>query len=100
MKKLPYFEGDYWVGEAENIIKELEEEGSDAKEAKGKKGAKRSKKSQSKSKKALRSGGPAPSEDENKDICLEKLGSTLQPMKDAFIVVHLRPPAFKDAVNQ
>jgi E1A/CREB-binding protein len=99
---VPYLEGDYFPGEAENIIKVLEEGG-------GKKGGnggkKNKKKSQSKAK--SRGGTRSTGVDEeallascmmdgvnnlgelDRDQVMVKLGETIQPMKESFIVAFL-----------
>jgi len=101
---IPYLEGDYWVGEAENIIKELED------------GGKKGKKDSSSKRKGAKTGGgnnsrggtrstgldedaliasgiveppPKSLEDGGKDVLMHKLGDTLQPMKDSFLVAYL-----------
>jgi len=99
---VPYHEGDYFPGEAENIIKMLEEGG-------GKKGGNKAKtkkqKNQSKSKN--RGGTRSTGVDEealiasgmmegvrdfselDRDQVMVKLGETIQPMKESFIVAFL-----------
>lgn len=99
---VPYLEGDYFPGEAENIIKMLEEGG-------GKKGGnggkKNKKKNQNKSKSRggtrstgvdeealLASGmmdGVKNLEELDRDQVMVKLGETIQPMKESFIVAFL-----------
>lgn len=100
---VPYLEGDYFPGEAENIIKVLEEGG-------GKKGGGKKKKSKaSKSQKnkggstgtratgideeaLLASGyldGTKSLKDLDRDQVMVKLGETIQPMKESFIVAFL-----------
>lgn len=106
---VPYLEGDYFCGEAENIIKDLEE----GKGNKGNAGTKKSKKkkngnankTKSKSKderKGTRSTGmdsdmtiPADSVASNgesnseRDQVMTKMGETIKPMKESFIVAFL-----------
>ncbi|GMH70233.1 hypothetical protein TrST_g12427 [Triparma strigata] len=101
---VPYLDGDYWVGEAENIIKELEE-GSGGK----KKGNSGSKKKQKKAagnnarggtrstgldEEALIASGiveppPKSLEDGGRDILMQKLGEAILPMKESFLVAFL-----------
>ena len=99
---VPYLEGDYFPGEAENIIKELEE-GNGKKGGSG--GKKNKKKNQSKAKNRggtrstgvdeealLASGmmdGVKSLEDLDRDQVMVKLGETIQPMKESFIVAFL-----------
>jgi E1A/CREB-binding protein len=105
---VPYMDGDYFPAEAENIIKDIEE---------GKSGKKASsagkKKTQSKAKSNKKSGrggtrstgldedalaasGIFPQgmqqkslEDGGRDYVMAKLGDTIQPMKESFIVAYL-----------
>ena len=99
---VPYLEGDYFPGEAENIIKMLEE-------GCGKKGGasgKKKKQSQSKSKnnrggtrstgvdeEALIASGMMDGvknfEELDRDQVMVKLGETIQPMKESFLVAFL-----------
>jgi len=94
---VPYMEGDYFPGEAENIIKELEEGG-------GKKGGTKSKAKKAKIKSKSRAGGRGIGLDEDglaasdstkeledsvRDEVMEKMGETINPMKDSFIVAFL-----------
>ena len=94
---VPYLEGDYFPGEAENIIKELEE-------GKGKRGGAGGKKNKKKAKtKAknranaaddaalIRAGilHPGNGEPSQRDEVMVKLGETILPMKDSFIVAFL-----------
>lgn len=95
---VPYLEGDYFPGEAENIIKMLEDGG-------GKKGSKKKKsKGNAKSKgntgtrstgvdeEALLASGYLDTKslkDLDRDQVMVKLGETIQPMKESFIVAFL-----------
>lgn len=99
---VPYLEGDYFPGEAENIIKMLQEGG-------GKKGGAGGKKKKSKSsaknkgntgtrstgvdeEALIASGlydGAKSFKDLDRDQVMVKLGETIQPMKDSFIVAFL-----------
>ena len=94
---MPYLEGDYFPGEAENIIKDLE----DGVGKKGVSGGKKSKKKSSKSKgRGSRSDDDSPYGDEDdgppksfkeggRDEVMVKLGEAIHPMKDSFIVAFL-----------
>jgi len=85
---VPYFEGDYFPGEAENIIKELNDEGK-----KGPGGSK--KKSSSKSKKSSDSTNgtslvPEKSyKDGGRDPVMQKFCGAIEGMKESFIVAFL-----------
>jgi E1A/CREB-binding protein len=96
---VPYLEGDYFPGEAENIIKMLEE-------GKGKKsgnGGKKKKGSKNKGSTGTRSTGVDEEaliasgilddtksyKDLDRDEVMVKLGETIQPMKESFIVAFL-----------
>ena len=103
---VPYMEGDYFISEVENIIKDIEEGKS------GKKKDERGKKKNDKSKKkkagrsgtrsagldedALKASGTQPEgrdqkslEDGGRDYVMVKLGEIIQPMKESFIVAFL-----------
>ena len=96
---VPYLEGDYFPGEAENIIKMLEEGG-------GKKGGGGGKKNKKKGTNKNRGGTRSTGVDEeallasgmldaknlselDRDQVMVKLGETIQPMKESFIVAFL-----------
>jgi E1A/CREB-binding protein len=95
---VPYLEGDYFPGEAENIIKMLSEGG-------GKKGGTAGKKKKSKTtnkskgntgtrstgmdEQALLDSGILNLKDLDRDQVMVKLGETIQPMKESFIVAFL-----------
>ncbi|XP_042479129.1 histone acetyltransferase HAC1-like isoform X2 [Macadamia integrifolia] len=82
--RLPYFDGDYWPGAAEDMINQLRQEED------GRKQQKKVKKSITK--RALKAAGQAdPSGNASKDVLLmQKLGETISPMKEDFIMVHLQ----------
>lgn len=94
---MPYLEGDYFPGEAENIIKDLEE-------GSGKKGGGGGKKGKKKSSKSKGRGGrsdddspygedddgpPKGFKEGGRDEVMVKLGETIHPMKESFIVAFL-----------
>jgi len=99
---VPYLEGDYFPGEAENIIKMIED--GDAKKGGGT-GKKKKNKTSAKNKGStgtrstgvdeealIASGmhdGAKSFKDLDKDLVMTKLGETIQPMKDSFIVAFL-----------
>jgi len=94
---VPYFEGDYFPGEAENIIKLLEEGGD--KRSSG--GGKKKKKDSSKSKNSRNNGTEnIPAEQEKsfreggRDPVMQKFCDAIQGMKESFIVAFLN---WKDA---
>ncbi|XP_030497421.1 histone acetyltransferase HAC1 isoform X2 [Cannabis sativa] len=78
--RLPYFDGDYWPGAAEDLIYQLCQEED---------GRKQNKKGTAKkpfNKRALKA-----QSDLSKDLLLmHKLGETICPMKEDFIMVHLQ----------
>ncbi|XP_010259946.1 PREDICTED: histone acetyltransferase HAC1-like [Nelumbo nucifera] len=83
--RLPYFDGDYWPGAAEDMINQLrqEEDGKQQKKGKTKKTI---------TKRALKAAGQSDlSANASKDLLLmQKLGETICPMKEDFIMVHLQ----------
>ncbi|XP_058180697.1 histone acetyltransferase HAC1-like isoform X1 [Rhododendron vialii] len=85
--RLPYFDGDYWPGAAEDMIYQLRQEED---------GRKQHKKGITKkpiTKRALKASGHSDlSGNASKDLLLmQKLGETIIPMKEDFIMVHLQP---------
>ena len=107
---VPYMDGDYFPAEAENIIKDIEE--GKAGKGKGKsssKGKSKDKKAKQKKKsgrggtrstgideEALKASGILPPgadqkslEEGGRDYVMTKLGETIQPMKESFIVAFL-----------
>ncbi|GAB2268624.1 hypothetical protein Dimus_003577 [Dionaea muscipula] len=83
--RLPYFDGDYWPGAAEDMIYQLNQE---------EEGRKLNKKGTTKktiTKRALKASGQSDlSSNASKDLLLmHKLGETISPMKEDFIMVHL-----------
>ncbi|RMZ57131.1 hypothetical protein APUTEX25_002363 [Auxenochlorella protothecoides] len=80
---LPYFEGDYWPGEAENLLASLGEEDRQAGKS-GSKGGGRSKATKGK-RLGLQGAGL--------DVrILARLGETISGMREDFIVAHLAEP--------
>lgn len=84
--RLPYFDGDYWPGAAEDMIYQLRQEED---------GRKQNKKGTTKktiTKRALKASGQSDlSGNASKDLLLmHKLGETISPMKEDFIMVHLQ----------
>ncbi|XP_078169871.1 putative histone acetyltransferase HAC-like 1 isoform X2 [Carex rostrata] len=86
--RLPYFDGDYWPGAAEDMITQLHQEEDDRKQQKGKM------KKATITKRALKAAGHTDlSGDASKDAMLmQKLGKTIYPMREDFIMVHLQHP--------
>ncbi|KAL8474236.1 hypothetical protein ACS0TY_030894 [Phlomoides rotata] len=84
--RLPYFDGDYWPGAAEDILYQLQQEED------GKKPPKKSTLKKSITKRALKASGQTDlSGNASKDLMLmHKLGETISPMKEDFIMVHLQ----------
>lgn len=104
---VPYMDGDYFIAEVENIIKNIEE--GKTKKNTNIDGKKKKSKSKSKTKsgrggtrstgldeEALAASGINPPgydekslKDGQQDYVMAKLGETIQPMKESFIVAHL-----------
>ncbi|XP_070044184.1 histone acetyltransferase HAC1 isoform X2 [Nicotiana tomentosiformis] len=84
--RLPYFDGDYWPGAAEDMIYQLQQEED------GRKQHKKGSIKKTISKRALKASGQSDlSGNASKDILLmHKLGETISPMKEDFIMVHLQ----------
>ncbi|KAL0725777.1 hypothetical protein Bca4012_040376 [Brassica carinata] len=85
--RLPYFDGDYWPGAAEDLIYQMSQEED------GRKGNKKGILKQKITKRALKASGQTDlSGNASKDLLLmHKLGETIHPMKEDFIMVHLQP---------
>ncbi|KAH0852776.1 hypothetical protein HID58_093682 [Brassica napus] len=85
--RLPYFDGDYWPGAAEDLIYQMSQEED------GRKGNKKGMLKKTITKRALKASGQTDlSGNASKDLLLmHKLGETIHPMKEDFIMVHLQP---------
>ncbi|RID57813.1 hypothetical protein BRARA_F01165 [Brassica rapa] len=85
--RLPYFDGDYWPGAAEDIIQQM------CHEDDGGKGNKKRILKKPITKRALKGSGQSDlSRDMSIDqLLMHKLGETIRPMKEDFIMVHLQP---------
>ncbi|XP_071703402.1 histone acetyltransferase HAC1-like isoform X2 [Rutidosis leptorrhynchoides] len=85
--RLPYFDGDYWPGAAEDIINQIREEEEGRKQNK-----KGSINKRTITKRALKAHGQIDlSSNASKDLLLmHRLGETIVPMKEDFIMVHLQ----------
>jgi hypothetical protein len=99
---LPYFEGDYWVNEAEVIIKNL----NDGKKIGGtsnlistsdaiQQQAKRKSKNKKAERQLTKEAGASVSRQE-RDPLLSKLSTIIEPMKDTFFVARLHPREFAE----
>ncbi|GFZ11616.1 histone acetyltransferase of the CBP family 12 [Actinidia rufa] len=84
--RLPYFDGDYWPGAAEDMIYQIRQEEDNRKQHK--KGTTK----KTITKRALKLSGQSDlSGNASKDLLLmHKLGETICPMKEDFIMVHLQ----------
>ncbi|KAK1317719.1 Histone acetyltransferase HAC1 [Acorus calamus] len=84
--RLPYFDGDYWPGAAEDMINQLRQEED------GRKQQKKGKTKKTITKRALKAAGHTDIYgNASKDLLLmQKLGETISPMKEDFIMVHLQ----------
>lgn len=88
---LPYFEGDYWVNEAEVIIKSLSEGKMTADDFDDNAGVKSKRKG--KAKKAVETEVISKTE---RDPVMAKLASIIEPMKDTFFVARLHPREYAE----
>eukprot|EP00250_Pteridium_aquilinum_P011854 c20351_g1_i2 orf=1101-6170(+) len=84
--RLPYFDGDYWPGAAEDMIMQLQEE------EVGRRQQKKGKTKSTVTKRATKAAAQAElASNASKDLHLmHKLGETILPMKEDFIMVHLQ----------
>ncbi|WOL13825.1 putative histone acetyltransferase HAC-like 1 isoform X1 [Canna indica] len=84
--RLPYFDGDYWPGAAEDMINQLRQEEDDRKQQK------KGKTKKTITKRALKAAGHTDlSGNASKDaLLMQKLGETICPMKEDFVMVHLQ----------
>ncbi|KAI3761107.1 hypothetical protein L1987_51515 [Smallanthus sonchifolius] len=84
--RLPYFDGDYWPGAAEDMIYQIRQE------EEGRKQNKKGFIKKSITKRALKASGQTDlSSNASKDLLLmHKLGESISPMKEDFIMVHLQ----------
>ncbi|CAN6475708.1 unnamed protein product [Victoria cruziana] len=84
--RLPYFDGDYWPGAAEDMINQLRQEED------GRKQQKKGKTKKTITKRALKAAAQSDlSSNASKDaLLMQKLGETICPMKEDFIMVHLQ----------
>ncbi|PKA50658.1 Histone acetyltransferase HAC12 [Apostasia shenzhenica] len=84
--RLPYFDGDYWPGAAEDIINQLRQEED------GRKQQKKGKTKLTLTKRALKAAGQTDlASNASKDaLLMQKIGQTISPMKEDFIMVHLQ----------
>ncbi|XP_047311106.1 histone acetyltransferase HAC1-like [Impatiens glandulifera] len=85
--RLPYFDGDYGPGAAEDMIYQIRQE------EEGKKLDKKGIIKKTITKRSLKASGQSDlSGNASKDLILmHKLGATISPMKEDFIMVHLQP---------
>ncbi|KAL7605928.1 hypothetical protein Lser_V15G19140 [Lactuca serriola] len=84
--RLPYFDGDYWPGAAEDIIYQLRQEED------GRKQNRKGSIKKTLNKRALKASGQTDlTGNASKDLLLmHRLGETISPMKEDFIMVHLQ----------
>ncbi|XP_076953695.1 histone acetyltransferase HAC1-like [Bidens hawaiensis] len=84
--RLPYFDGDYWPGAAEDMIYQIRQE------EEGRKQNKKGFIKKSITKRALKASGQTDlSSNASKDLLLmHKLGESISPMKEDFIMIHLQ----------
>eukprot|EP01018_Ginkgo_biloba_P007798 Gb_24654 [translate_table: standard] len=85
--RLPYFDGDYWPGAAEDLIMQLQQAEED-----GRKQQKKGKTKKPATKRASKAAAQAElASNASKDVLLmQKLGDSISPMKEDFIMVHMQ----------
>ncbi|KAH9321216.1 hypothetical protein KI387_015855, partial [Taxus chinensis] len=85
--RLPYFDGDYWPGAAEDMIMQLQQAEED-----GRKHQKKGKTKKTATKRASKSAAQAElANNASKDaLLMQKLGESIFPMKEDFIMVHMQ----------
>lgn len=85
--RLPYFDGDYWPGAAEDMIMQLQQAEED-----GRKHQKKGKTKKTATKRASKAASQAElASNASKDaLLMQKLGESISPMKEDFIMVHLQ----------
>ena len=102
---LPYLDGDYWVGLAEDVIKKLaqDDQGNDDNDsAVGNDKSKRKKKNWQppKRNRGRQSRGVAPANVSGRDPVMEKIAATIEPMKHDFFVARLHSKEYVAACAQ
>ncbi|GLJ24283.1 hypothetical protein SUGI_0463290 [Cryptomeria japonica] len=82
--RLPYFDGDYWPGAAEEMIMQIQREEAD--------GHKYQKNKKNMTKRSLKAAAQTDfASNTSKDaLLMKKLGDSIHPMKEDFIMVHLQ----------
>lgn len=93
---LPYFEGDYWVNEAEVVIKDLTNSNSDDIDEDLDDPTGYKSKRKSKSKRSSRIEKPQGFQKSERDSLMAKLASIIEPMKDTFFVARLHPKEYAE----
>jgi E1A/CREB-binding protein len=92
---LPYFEGDYWVNEAEVIIKNLKEGKRDDEFFDNDPAGNKSKR-RTKTKRTTQTSIAASCNKVERDPIISKLASIIEPMKDTFFVARLHPKEYAE----
>jgi len=84
--RLPYFDGDYWPGAAEDMIMQLQQQEEDGRKNALKKG--KTKTSTKRASKAVAQAEMASNASKDTQL-MHKLGESIFPMKEDFIMVHM-----------
>ncbi|KAH9563330.1 hypothetical protein CY35_05G120700 [Sphagnum magellanicum] len=86
--RLPYFDGDYWPGAAEDMIMQLQQQEEDGRNNALKKGKTKKAASSKRASKAVAQAEMASNASKDTQL-MHKLGESILPMKEDFIMVHM-----------
>eukprot|EP00595_Chromulina_sp_UTEXLB2642_P000207 CAMPEP_0196761116 /NCGR_PEP_ID=MMETSP1095-20130614/243_1 /TAXON_ID=96789 ORGANISM="Chromulina nebulosa, Strain UTEXLB2642" /NCGR_SAMPLE_ID=MMETSP1095 /ASSEMBLY_ACC=CAM_ASM_000446 /LENGTH=1717 /DNA_ID=CAMNT_0042110239 /DNA_START=347 /DNA_END=5501 /DNA_ORIENTATION=- len=96
---LPYFEGDYWVNEAEVIIKDLNNNPDGSIDDSGLDEIGKKSKRKSKTKRPTRTSKQAIIPRPERDSLMAKLAAVIEPMRDTFFVARLHSREYAESCH-